>query len=133
MDYIRVIAVRQGPHIINETCHQDQQEAQQTAALLSMKDFTVVITAESDRPHRTAPLQYPSSNERFLIKRWDRRERRMYFWTTPWARKLEDGTIHQTGGWCPASKHATIYGDPDTAERVNLLRSLEGTVDVARP
>jgi hypothetical protein len=58
--------------------------------------------------------------------------RRIYFWQVPWAR-IVDGGAHEIGGWVTGSKYATKYVDPDEAERVILIRSLDAEVDEERP
>lgn len=129
METTRVIAVRKPPYSITEHILQPGEDVRTVEAGFRRQDHTTVILTEYDRPQR---MEFSKPKERHLIKRWDPTERRMYFWVTPWARKAEDNVIHQTGGWTTRPQYATIYGDPTEAERVNLLRRLEGTVDVAR-
>jgi hypothetical protein len=124
---IRVIAVRQGPYI----CHDhlvSEDMCQAEVAGYMRRSFTICCFSEDDDDR----VRLPKPKQKYLIKRWSSEDRRMFFWTVPWARKDETGTVVQTGGWGPLSKFATIYGDPDEAERVNLIRALGGTVDVAR-
>jgi hypothetical protein len=113
-----VIAVRKPPHFILEVDNGN-------VADLERKGYTTVCIHDTPPPHRQ-----PAG--RWIIKRWNRQEQRMLFWQVPWCRRAEDGVIHQTGGWINASRYATKYATPEYAQRVNLIRFLEGDVDEVR-
>ena len=129
MNQTIVIAVKRPPHTIIETTMDEGESPGVLALSLERRGYTTCVLTQSDR---MPMMTWPKPTARYILKKYDQNDHRLYFWQVPWIRKDEDGKLRECGGWLTASRFATIYGDPEEAEKVNLLLRLEAAVDEAR-